>query len=790
MSKKQVTIILLLLLVAFPSSVLSERLKKSEYVPGEVLVKFRSGISRSVARATHRSVGFRVIKRFRRISVDHVKIPDNRSVEDAIATYRLHPDVEYVEPNYYRHATDIPNDTFFSLMWGLHNTGQTLPGDSSPGTPDADIDCPEVWDTQTGDANVVIAVLDTGVDLDHVDLADNIWSNTDEWSGDANSDGFPGVEAVDDDGDASSDAESNTNDGIDNDGDGLVDENGIDFRDEDVMAADYDQDDERLVGPDGEYGTGDDDDDDIALAPNDDDENGYIDDMNGWDFVAYSNDPDDDHSEDEIYHGTHVSGTIGAVGNNGTGVTGVSWSASIMPLKILDEHGTGSVADEIKAIDYAIDNGAQIINASFGGGSSVSSEYSAIQSAGAAGILFVAAAGNDGRDLDLLPVYPAGYNLANIIAVAATDNNDALASFSNYGATSVDVAAPGVKIASTKAGDSYQYLSGTSMATPHVSGLAALIWAENPGFSYGDVKDGILNGVDVLPALTGKILMAGRINAYNSITPADGEPDAPDGLMAGAVSSNQIDLSWTDNAPDESGFKIERAFVSGGPYTHVATVAADVESYSDMDASEATTHYYQVLAFNSAGDSDASNEASATTYPAAPSGLSAKAVSTDRINLSWTDHSAGETGFKIEQKKGSGGTYSEIAIVGADVKTHSSTGLDAYTTYYYRVRAYSSIGNSSYSNEAHVTTFAISVSSDDESDSKVGDSDGDDVGTESDGDQVTSSGGGGGGGGCFVDTVLYRPSSFAVARHAGVVTNVFLLLTMMMGAGWIFWRRH
>jgi subtilisin family serine protease len=756
MSKKQITILSLFVLIAFPSSVLSERLKQSEYAPGEVLVKFRPGISSSVARATHRSIGFALIKQFRRIRVDHVKIPDDRSVEGAIAAYRLHPDVEYVEPNYYRYATDVPgplfpDDHLFGLMWGLDNTGQT------GGTFDADIDCPEAWDIQTGSTDVVIAVVDTGVDLDHVDLADNIWSNTDEWSGDADGDGFPGVGAVDDDGDAPSDAESDPNDGIDNDGDGLVDENGIDFRDEDVMAADYDQDGDTLVGSDGEYGTKDDDEDDIALAANDDDENGYADDINGWDFVNDDNAPDDDNSDK--YHGTHVAGTIGAVSDNAIGVTGVSWSASIMPLKTFNQGGGGFVSDEIKAIDYAIENGAQIINASFGGGNFVSSEYSAIESAGAAGILFVAAAGNyydpDGDGLLDSPVYPARYDLANIIAVAATDHNDALASFSNYGATSVDVAAPGVNILSTKAGDSYQYLSGTSMATPHVSGLAALIWAEHPGFLYDDIKDRILNGVDVLPALTGKMLMAGRINAHNSINPALGEPDAPGGLMAGAISSSQVDLSWTDNAADESGFKIERAFVSGGPYTHVATVGADVESHSDMGAREATTNYYQVLAFNSAGDSDASNEAGATTYPAAPSGLSATAVSTERINLSWADNSAGETGFKIEQKE-AGGTYSEIAMVGANVKTFSSTGLDTHTTYYYRVRAYSSIGDSIYSKEAHATTFAISAASGDESDGDVGDSDRDDSNISSDGDQITKTGGGGGGGGCFVDTVVYK----------------------------------
>ncbi len=664
MSKKWVTVVLLTLVLALPGSVFSEGFRKSGYVPGEILVKFRSGVSKSGRNIAHSSHGFRLVKRFKQVQVDHVKIPDGWTVEEAIAAYRLQADVEYAEPNYYRYATATPNDPSFGNLWGLHNIGQ------AGGTPDADIDCPEAWDTQTGDPNVVVAVVDSGADLDHEDLSDNIWQNTGEdWSS-----GDPGYNGIDDDG------------------------------------------------------------------------NGKIDDYYGWDFENDDNDPDDDYSG--VYHGTHVSGTIGAIGDNGTGVSGVNWRASLMVLKILDQNGNGSVANEIRAIEYAIDNGAQIINASFSGEASSSFEYNAVVNARDAGILFVAAAGNDGRNHDLMPVYPSGYDLANIISVGATDRNDILASFSNYGATSVDVAAPGVSIYSTMAGDSYQYLSGTSMATPHVSGLAALIWADNPGFTYGDIRDRILNGVDVVPGLTGLIFNAGRINANNSINPPASVPDDPSLLEAEASSASQIDLSWTDNASNESGFEIERATTSGGPYTHLATVGIDVESYSHKGLSAETTYYYQVRAFNAFGNSGYSNESNATTYLSAPSDLSASPVSIDQINLSWTDNSAVESGFRIERKLGSGGTYSEIATVGEDVTTYSNTDVEASPTYYYRVYAYGGSGNSEYSNEAHATTSTLSPSSGGGGGDLVSSDSGNDVGVQPTGD-------GGGGGGCFIGTVVY-----------------------------------
>ncbi len=337
-----------------------------------------------------------------------------------------------------------------------------------------------------------------------------------------------------------------------------------------------------------------------------------------------------------------------------------------------------------------------------------------------------------------------------------------MAWFSNYGAISVDVAAPGVNIYSTKAynstkpGDKYQPLSGTSMATPHVAGLAALIWAENAGLSHDQVKDRILNGVDVLPALTGKLLMAGRINANNSINPPAGQPDGPSDLQAVSASASRMDLDWTDHASDESGFKIARATASVGPYTHVATVAADLCSYADTGLIDGTSYYYRVRAFNAAGDSAPSDD-NATTPLAAPTNLSAGAASSSRIDLSWTDHSSVESGFRIEQKAGSGGTYTEIAVVGTNVSTYNNTGLETSTTYYYRVKAYKGGLDSAYSNEASAGTRAASSGG------------GGDTGDESDPAPAASSGGGGGGGGCFISAGCHGATAFPFIIVPGLI---------------------
>lgn len=398
-----------------------------EYVKGELLVKFNPNANNSEVDLAIQGVNGKIIKEYRIVEgLVHIQIPESLNIRDAIAILKQNPLVEYAEPNYIRYATTIPNDPGFSYLWGLNNTGQT------GGTSDADIDAPEAWDINTGSANNVIAVIDTGVDMAHEDLSANIWTNLDE---------IPG--------------------------------NGID-----------------------------------------DDHNGYIDDTHGWDFYSNDNDPSDTNT---CKHGTHVSGTIGASGNNGKGVTGVNWNVKIMPLRFLGGFlCSGSDADAIKAIEYATDKGIRISNNSWGGGGYGRALEDAIRNSE---MIFVAAAGSGGWDgigdnNDQTPEYPASYPLYNIVSVAATDHNDTLASFSNYGQASVDLSAPGVDIASTIPGNKYTRFSGTSMATPHVTGVVGLLLSQNPVLENWQVICKILQGVDKkgLPVLTG-----GRLNAYNSL---------------------------------------------------------------------------------------------------------------------------------------------------------------------------------------------------------------------------------------------------------------------------------
>ncbi len=250
----------------------------------------------------------------------------------------------------------------------------------------------------------------------------------------------------------------------------------------------------------------------------DDDKNGYVDDVNGWDFVnndasVYDPDPVTGRGDE---HGTHVAGTIAARGNNSVGVSGVNWNARIMSLKFLGKNG-GTTLDAVEAINYAVDKGVKISNNSWGGGGYNQALYDAIKNAGAAGHLFVAAAGNDGSNNDTRASYPASYDLPNIISVAATDNNDTLASFSNFGAKSVDLAAPGVDVVSTYPDRRYAYMSGTSMATPYVTGVAALIKSQNPALDAARIRSRILESVDKKANLQGSVATGGRLNAASAL---------------------------------------------------------------------------------------------------------------------------------------------------------------------------------------------------------------------------------------------------------------------------------
>jgi subtilisin family serine protease len=251
----------------------------------------------------------------------------------------------------------------------------------------------------------------------------------------------------------------------------------------------------------------------------DDDRNGFVDDIHGWNFVA-----NDANVQDGYGHGTHVAGIIGATGNNGVGVTGLNWNVSIMTLRFQDDRGVGYTGDAIKAVQYATmmrrDYGVNVVvvNASWGGGTGYSSLLeTAIRDAGSAGITFVAAAGNSGANNDVVTRYPSGYDLPNVIAVGACDSTGTLAGFSDYGATSVDLVAPGTSIYSTLPRGQYGWLAGTSQATPHVSGTVALLAAAKPGISVAEVRSAILGSVDHLPALTGKVATGGRLNAFAAL---------------------------------------------------------------------------------------------------------------------------------------------------------------------------------------------------------------------------------------------------------------------------------
>jgi subtilisin family serine protease len=352
----------------FNAGVLSkdeDKLDGPGYADGEVLVKFERGIGIEDVNTFTDSFSIDVARHFKAIS--RIKGQVYALLKSKVQTTRQmleimtsNSDVVDASPNYRVYADSVlPNDPRFNELWGLHNTGQT------GGTPDIDIDAPEAWEKNTGSTDVIVAVIDTGIDYNHPDLASNMWLNPNEIV-----------------------------DGIDNDG------------------------------------------------------NGYIDDIHGINAITGSGDPMDDHG-----HGSHCSGTIGGVGNNGTGVAGVNWTVKLMGTKFLNARGSGYTSDAMTCIDYIIDQkttyGQNIvaINASYGGGSYSQSMKDAIDAAGFAGIVFCAAAGNNYTNNDISPHYPSSYTSSNIIAVTAVNHNGT--QYYNYGAISVDLAAPGVSVLST-----------------------------------------------------------------------------------------------------------------------------------------------------------------------------------------------------------------------------------------------------------------------------------------------------------------------------------------------------
>lgn len=400
------------------------------HAPDHILVKFRRGVSEDSIDKFLRPLQASRQEKLAFIGAYTVRLPQGKPFEESLSRFKRSPLVQYAEPDYEvsAHVT-LPNDSSFSSLWGLHNTGKL-----SGSVADADIDAPEAWGLYQPASTIVVAVIDTGIDYKHPDLAANMWVNSGE---------IPGNRK-------------------------------------------------------------------------DDDKNGLVDDVRGWDFANNDSNPMDDNN-----HGTHVAGTIAAIPNNGLGVAGVAGQGAVklMPLKFLRRNGMGYTSNAIKALDYAASKGALISNNSWGGGGYSQALYDAISRYHSLGGLFVAAAGNDGKNTDLSPSYPASYTMDNILSVASMTSADTLSSFSNYGVSTVDLAAPGSNILSTLPGGKYGTFSGTSMATPHVTGVAALLKSQNPGFNGLQLKYALLNTVRTKSAYSGHILTGGVVNAQNVLTP-------------------------------------------------------------------------------------------------------------------------------------------------------------------------------------------------------------------------------------------------------------------------------
>ena len=436
-----------------------DRAEAPTYDPSSVIVKYRPAAAKSdfAREAVRLAAGATVKRTFSTLpEIESLALEPGADVASAVAALEADPRVEYAEPNYILSAFGEPNDPAFRHQWGLHNTGQEVRSLPSQGE-GIDVDAPEAWDMGTGSHEVVVAIVDEGLDVTHPDLAANVWVNTGE----------------------------------------------------------------------------------VANNRVDDDGNGLVDDVNGWDFLnddATVFDGADDESNSTDFHGTHTGGTVGAVGNNGIGVTGVCWNVQLMSLKFLA--GSGRTDDAVACIDYVIAmkrKGVNLraINASWGGGGDAQSLYEAIGEAGTEGILFCAAAGNggdDGRadDIDSSPTYPASYTLPNIITVGAWTRYNQSATFSNYGAVSVDLLAPGGLIASTGPNGGYYWSSGTSMAAPHVTGAVALVASVNPALSAAQIKELALTTVTPIQYIPPTV-SGGRLNLRALVAAALGRDGGPGG---------------------------------------------------------------------------------------------------------------------------------------------------------------------------------------------------------------------------------------------------------------------
>jgi len=475
---------------------------RPEYVRGQVLIKMKA--DKTAAQKSTLKTQMRVTKqRSLKNDIEVWNIDESNGevdIKQLVEQYRNHEDVEFAVPNHYYFLADAKRN-----MAHTAKAQDLVPNDPNYGLQwgMSAINAPAAWDIASGSPYVKVAILDTGMYWKHEDLIENMWHNLCE----------------------------------DADGDGKVIEK--------VGCCTWQFDEGDIDGIDG-------------------DGNGYVDDFIGWDFVNGDNNPDD---TSDSGHGTHVAGILGATADNAVGVAGVTSNVQLIPIKVFENEDRATTADMIDAINYAVSIGAQISNNSWGGGQYNEALELTIQSAANAGHLFVAAAGNaqygNGDDIGTYKFYPASYNSDNILVVAATNSLGELADFSNYGATAVDIAAPGDSIYSCMPVNSYGYLEGTSMATPHIAGACALLWGLQHEKSYSDIITAITQSATQTPELNNKTVSDGQLNLYDALTyftpvPAPQTPPTEpcpslcrmnDSLALVAIYEVNPDITWDLSQP-------------------------------------------------------------------------------------------------------------------------------------------------------------------------------------------------------------------------------------------------
>ncbi len=543
-----------------------------------ILVRFREGAAPTPLAGTTIGKALALVS-----NLYDVQLSAKMTVDQALAAYRKDGLVAYAEADVTLSVASIPNDPQFGQQWDLSNTGQ------EGGTVGADIKATAAYSVVSGVKQIPIAVFDSGIDYTHRDLYLNIWINQKEIPAsrsrnlvDYNNDGFISMRDLNDP----------RNQGVgkitDLNANGYID--GGDLLK--PMSKDTQGNDTGLGGwADGISQDG----------------SGYIDDLIGWNSNANNNNPMDGYG-----HGTHVAGTIGAIGNNGLGVAGIDWNAQLVPVKFFDDSGNGSVTQFIAGLTWALAHGIKISNNSWNDGGYTPALFDAVKAAQGQGHLFVAAAGNSGRNTDTQPAYPADFILDNVVSVAATDRYNNLAGFSNFGVASVAIAAPGVDILSTNPGNNYGLRTGTSMATPHVTAVAAEVWALHPDWNYHQVIAQVLNTATRLPSLNGKVA-SGLLDFAAAVGVSQTAPtpsalrlvDSQAGGAAGTISKITVKF---DSAPPGGVFPLASVSVKapdGSPITVTGMTLVPGSSGLRFDltfAVQTKPGYYKLHVGPAAGD--------------------------------------------------------------------------------------------------------------------------------------------------------------------------------------------